>query len=183
MDVLSQFDMIVPAFQTLAGNVSTGQLDDETPCSEWAIRDLFGHVLGGATFFAAAVRGDAPTETTPADDESLAGSATAAVIDVDAAFREPGALERTVSSPFGEMPGDAFARLLAFDLLMHTWDLAQATQQSVDVPDELVAAVDAFAHQAITAEWRRPGAFGPEAEPAAGATPLERLVAFSGRTS
>jgi uncharacterized protein (TIGR03086 family) len=86
-----------------------------------------------------------------------------------------------VGTPFGEMPGETFARLLVFDLLMHSWDLANATGQQLDVPSDLVAAVDGFARVALTPDLRGPGTFGPEVEPPEGASQLDRLAAFSGR--
>lgn len=182
MEVLAQLDVLVPTFRRLCAGTGQAQLDDRTPCSEWAVRDLFGHLRGGATMFAAAVRGRDGAEPEPVPDDELAPATAAAAADLDAAFREPGALERTVDTPFGPMPGELFARLLAFDLLMHTWDLATATGQPLDVPDDVVAAADGFARQAITPELRVPGVFGAEVDAPAGASPLEQLVAFSGRT-
>jgi len=182
MDVIEQFDVLVPAFERVAEGTGRDALDSPTPCAEWVVRDLFGHLTGGATTFAAAIRGeDAPEPPTPTDD-TIATTTVAAVSSLDKAFRGPGALEQIVSTPFGELPGEVFARILAFDLLMHTWDLARSTGQEVDVPDEVVHAVDGFARQAISAEMRGPHTFGPEVEPPAGASALDRLAAFSGRT-
>ncbi len=183
MDPLSQFDAIVPVFQKLAAGTSTEQLDAPTPCEEWRVRDLFGHLIGGATTFAAVVRAEeAPPEIAPVEDAAVTATARAAIDDIDAAFRSPGAMERTVATPFGEMPGETFARLLAFDLLMHTWDLGTATGQDVEVDEDVVADVDGFARAAIAPELRRPGTFGPEQAAPAGASRLEQLVAFSGRS-
>lgn len=182
MDVLAQWDVLIPELKRLAAKTTPAELDDQTPCEEWKLRDLFAHLTGGAGMFAAAVRGREPAAPpAPADDEVVA-TMTAAADDLDAAFREPGALERTVPTPFGEMPGDALARLLAFDVLMHIWDLATTTGQTIEVPGDVVAAADAFARQAVTSDLRQPGVFGAEVTPPADASPLERLVAFSGRT-
>ena len=70
------------------------------------------------------------------------------------AIRAPGALDRTVAAPFGEMPGEAFARFVVLDGLVHGWDLATATGQTYEPSDAFVAEVDAFARQAIAAEMR-----------------------------
>ena len=94
----------------------------------------------------------------------------------------PGALQRTIDTPFGPMPGSTFARLVAFDGLIHGWDLATSTQQTWDPPEEVVTEVDAFACQAIAPEMRDGDTFAQAIEPPANATPLLRLVAFSGRT-
>jgi uncharacterized protein (TIGR03086 family) len=92
----------------------------------------------------------------------------------------PGALDRTIAAPFGPMPGDAFARFVVLDGLVHGWDLSTATGQPYDPSDELVAAVDAFARQTLD-PLRDGSTFGPAVEPAAGATPIERLAAYTGR--
>lgn len=181
MYVLSLFDVLVPTFQKVAARTEVGDLDTQTPCEDWKVRDLFGHLIGGATTFAAVVRGDEPGEPVPVDDAAMSSAASAAIADLDAAFRSAGAMERTITTPFGDMPGETFARLLSFDLLMHTWDLATATGQPVSVPDDVVAEIDTFARAALRPELRTPGVFGPEVEAPAGADRLTRLVAFSGR--
>jgi uncharacterized protein (TIGR03086 family) len=184
VDALAQLDVIVPGLQRLVAGTTTEQLDLPTPCTEWRVRDLFGHLAVGATTFAAVVRGEEPAADVSAGPDPIISATTqAALADIDEAFRGPGALERSVVTPFGEMPGDAFARLLCFDMLMHSWDLATATGQSLEVPDELVAEVDGFARAALTADLRGPGTFGPEVAPGSDAPALERLVAFSGRAA
>ena len=184
MDVLAQYDVLVPTLQALIGGTTTDQLDLQTPCEEWKVRDLFAHLTGGATTFAAVVRGEEPpAEVAPPADAIVPAACSAAIADIDEAFRSPGALDRIVATPFGEMPGEVFARLLAFDMLMHTWDLATATDRRVDLPESVVAEVDGFARAAVTPDLRGPGTFGPEVEPSAGASTLERLVAFSGRSA
>jgi uncharacterized protein (TIGR03086 family) len=183
LDALAQIDVILPTFQQLAAETPPDQLDRPTPCEKWTVRDLLAHIIEGSTTFAAAVRGDDPPDDVRlGPDAVVAATANAALADIDAAFRSPGALERTVATPFGEMRGDTFARLLVFDLLMHSWDLATATGKPLDVPDELVAEVDGFARAALTPDLRGPDTFGPEVTPSDGATPLERVVAFSGRS-
>ena len=54
-----------------------------------------------------------------------------------------------MQAPFGEVPGETFARFVVLDGLVHGWDMATATGQPYDPPDELVEAADAFAHQAL----------------------------------
>jgi uncharacterized protein (TIGR03086 family) len=101
--------------------------------------------------------------------------------DLLAAAREPGATDRVLRVPFGDVPAPVLLQFIAFDLIMHSWDLATATGQQYSPPDDLVAAADAFARHAIAPEWRDGDTFALEVEPSASATPLERLVAFSGR--
>ena len=69
-------------------------------------------------------------------------------------LHSPGAQERTVTAPFGEVPVAAFARYTAFDGLVHGWDLSRATGLPYEPPDDLVAEVDAFARQFVQPEMR-----------------------------
>ena len=184
LDSIEQLDVILPALNDVARNVRPDQMANATPCSEYIVRDVFNHMIGGAGFFAAQFRGEAPPEAPPegadlAGDDPVA-TFTAAMDALAAATKQPGALERSIASPFGEVPGDVAARFLALDGMVHTWDLATATGQSYDPPEPVVVEVLAFAHQAIAPEMRG-GAFGAETGAPAGATPLQQLVAFTGR--
>jgi uncharacterized protein (TIGR03086 family) len=98
------------------------------------------------------------------------------------AISSPGALERTIESPLGTMDGETFARLIAFDGLVHSWDLATATGQHLELPPAVVEAVARFAQAALTDDMRDGDTFKlpTKAGPDAGA--IEQLAAFSGRT-
>jgi uncharacterized protein (TIGR03086 family) len=100
---------------------------------------------------------------------------------LDAVHTE-GVLERTITSPVGEMSGDTFARLVAFDGLVHGWDIARATGLTWDLPDEVVADVDSFARTTLSDDLRDGDTFKDATTPPASATPIERVAAFSGRT-
>jgi len=182
LEPIEQLDTLIPTFSGLAGQVTAEDLERPTPCAGWQVRDLLNHIAGGAPVFAALFRGEGarpfPDDDQLGDDPSAA--VRAALGEFDAAVRSPGAMERTVASPFGEMPGDTFARLAAFDLMVHSWDLATALGQQLELGDELVQEVDTFARSAIPEE-RAPQMFAPAVEPRSGASRLECLVAFSGR--
>ena len=67
------------------------------------------------------------------------------------------------------------------DGLVHGWDLATATGQPYQPPDELVGAVTEFAQRTLD-PLRDGQTFKATVEPAADATPIERLAAYTGRT-
>jgi uncharacterized protein (TIGR03086 family) len=185
LDSIEQLDVILPALNDVARNVRPDQMTNATPCSDFTVRDVFNHMIGGAGFFAAQFRGEAPPEAPP-DGTDLTGNDpvatfTDAIHALAEAAKQPGALERTVVSPFGEVPGDVVARFLALDGMVHTWDLATATGQTYDPPEPVVVEVLAFARQAIAPEMRG-GPFGSEVPTPSDATRLQELVAFTGRT-
>jgi uncharacterized protein (TIGR03086 family) len=177
MGALEQLGELGGPLGGVVAGITPDQLDRPTPCDGFDVRGVLEHMIGGATAFAAAFRGEPPSD--PDLSDPLAGFAPA-LGDLVAAIGEPGALDRTVAAPFGEVPGDTFARFVVLDGLVHGWDLATATGQPYEPPAALVAEVDAFARQVLD-PLRDGGAFGPAVEPAADATPLERLVAFTGR--
>lgn len=176
---VEQLEVLIPGFVRLASENREGFLDLPTPCDGWVVRDLLGHINGGARAFAAAFEERAVRERELGDHP--ADVIEDALAEFDVAVRGPGALERTVISPFGPMPGEVFARLAAVDLLMHTWDLSRATGEEPTVPDEIVYAADEFARQVITDDLRTPGVFGPEVVPPANSSRLDALAAFTGR--
>src|SRR6185503_1067784 len=85
----------------------------------------------------------------------------AAAMATAAAWRRPGALEQTIKTGAGEMPGSAMANLALSEMLTHTWDLARATGQRMSADDVDVNAVLAGMKQSLKPEARQP-AFAPE---------------------
>jgi len=185
VDTFEQLDAVIPPLGDLVRGTRPDQMDNQTPCTDFTVRVLLGHFLGNLDSVADGLRGEPMPEALPPRPEML-GDDPAAVYDkvtsdLIAAAHEPGAMDRVLKVPFGEVPAPALLQFIAFDLTMHSWDLATATGQEYTPPDDLVAATDAFAREAIAPEWRDGDTFAAEVEAPASATPLERLVAFSGR--
>lgn len=177
MDPLTQLGLLGPALGGVVAGITPDQLDRPTACSEYTVRGVLEHMITGATAFAAAFRGEAPGEPELAAPLERFGPT---LEDLASAISAPGALERTVAAPFGDLPGETFARFVVLDGLVHGWDLATATGQAYAPPDELVAAADAFARE--TLDPLRDGVtFADAIEPPDGATPIERLAAYTGR--
>lgn len=179
MDPCTQLDEILPLLNKLVAPLDDAQLDAPTSCTKFAVRDVLDHMIGGATMFAAAFRGETPQDR--AAETDLVAAFPAAMADLQQAVRSPGALDRTIAAPFGDVPGDAFARFVALDGLVHGWDIATATGQPYNPPAPVVAAVDTFARQAISEGMRDGDTFAAPVDPPADASPLVQLVAFTGR--
>ena len=183
MQPIEQLDIVVPALADVVKGIRPDQLDNPTPCSEWKVRDILAHFAGGASSSIAAFQDGTPVDVTPRPD-LLGDDPRATVTELFDEFggivHSPGALDRTVTLPFGELPAPAFFQFLTFDLMTHTWDLATATGQNYAPPEDLVREADAFARQAIAPEMRGLIFDEPTPEPA-GASPLECLLAYTGR--
>jgi len=177
MEPLAQLDQLGPLLVGVVSSIDHEQLDQPTSCAGFTVRGVLEHMIGGATIFAAAYRGQQPGE--PDVSDVLAGFGPV-LGDLAAAISAPGALDRTVAAPFGEVPGETFARFVVLDGLVHGWDLATATGQRYDPPAELVADVEAFARQALD-PLRDGDTFADAVDPAVDASPIERLAAYTGR--
>lgn len=149
-------------------------LDARTPCERWDVGTLMDHVLETQRYFAGAALGqdvappgqDPPRirGDDPAADFRRAREETLAV------FGGDGVLEKT-----GPVLGIAFS-----DQLLHGWDLAVATGQDAEMPEDLAAAAYGFLHGRFTDE-ERVGVFGPEIPAGPGATVQQHLLAYTGR--
>jgi uncharacterized protein (TIGR03086 family) len=177
MDTLQQLDQLGGPLGAVVAGITPDQLDRQTPCASFTVRGVLEHMVGGATAFTAAFRGETPPEADLSDPLGGFGPALGGLLD---AVRAPGALQKTIESPFGEVTGDFFGRYLVLDGLVHGWDMATATGQPYDPPEELVAEAEAFARQ-ILDPLRDGETFAAAVEPAADATPIERLAAYTGR--
>ena len=184
MEGNEQLAVIIPMLKQVGAGISTEQLRGSTPCASFTVAGVLGHMTDLASAYAPAFRGDPPSNdggSAPSDTDLPARFQLAMDALLDA-VQSKGALQRTIETPFGPMPGSQFARLVAFDGLIHGWDLATSTKQTWDPPSELVLQIDAFARQAIAPAIRDGDTFAKETYAPPDATPLLRLVAFSGRT-
>jgi uncharacterized protein (TIGR03086 family) len=159
----------------LVAGIKPDQWGEPTPCAEWDVQSLVAHLINGNTMFAAAIAGQAPTY------KSLRAGFDESAATLLAAFRQPGALEKVVTVPFGRVPGVIALHLRLTELLVHGWDLARATGQPTDFPEHVVEQELAFTVGALAGmpPERRP--FEPPKRVADSAPALDRLVARLGR--
>jgi uncharacterized protein (TIGR03086 family) len=185
MDPRDQLAVIIPTLTAIVDGIEPADLGGPTPCANFTVQGVLDHMIGlSATFvpaFSGAGEAEAPTSDIAEGDVPKAAFHRA-MANLLEAVNTPGAMERTISAPFGEVPGSVFARFVAFDGLIHGYDLASSTAQSYDLPDDLVASVDSFAREALVPDMRDGDTFALETTAPSGANPLEKLVAFSGRT-
>jgi uncharacterized protein (TIGR03086 family) len=179
MDPLAQLEQLGPVLGAVIGGLRPEHLEEPTPCADFTVRGVLEHMIGGATAFAAAYRGAPAPEP---DLTSPIAGVQSALGDLASSIAAPGALDRTIDGPFGAVDGTTFARFVVLDGLVHGWDLATATGQEYEPPAALVAAATEFADQALD-PLRDGQTFKAAVEPAATASPIERLAALTGRTT
>jgi uncharacterized protein (TIGR03086 family) len=179
-----QLAAILPALKDLVDQIDADQLTNATPCDEFSVHDVLDHMIVLGAMFAYSFRGMEPPELgAPAVYGRVPAAEFGESMDeLLAAVQAPGAMERTIESPFGPMPAPTFARLVAFDGLVHGWDLAVSTGTPFRVAEPVIDAVDAFAREALTDDMRDGRTFCDPTEPPPLGSTLDRLAAFSGRT-
>jgi uncharacterized protein (TIGR03086 family) len=178
MDVLQQLQLVGPALGGVVANITPDQLDNSTPCAKFTVRGVLEHMVGGATAFTAAFRGEEAPAADLSDPLHSFGPSLGALV---GAIAEPGALDRTVAAPFGQVPGRDFAQFIVLDGTVHGYDMAVATGQVYEPDTAVVEHLLVFAGPAL--EHMRDGeAFAEATVAPAGATPIQRLAALTGRT-
>jgi uncharacterized protein (TIGR03086 family) len=172
------------AWELIAG-ITPQQWSRPTPCTDWDVRTLVTHLSDGNHRFATALgEGSSstshPPQAGPTGDDLVTAYRDSADT-VVAAFRQPGALARMVTVPFGTVPGAVAVHLRLTEALVHGWDLAQATGQVAAFPEDLAEQELTFTRDAL-------GALPPGRSPFAPPTPapdtapaLDRLAACLGR--
>lgn len=149
------------------------QLGDPTPCADWDVRALTGHIFQVVTAVELAGRGE------PVPGELWTRQLTG--VDFDAAGkawdRPPGSMIDMGGMP---MPAETVRSMLGADLVLHGWDLARATGQRLDCTTEAAEQTSLFL-DGFAEQGRGMGLFAAPVPVAADALPLVRALARSGR--
>lgn len=163
--------------QPILRNLTPEDQPKPTPCTDFTCHELAEHLLMSLGQLGAMA---GATVTNPEEGSLenrvsvMAGQAIEAWGKVD--------LDGTVPGPGGSpMPAAFAASILPVELALHGWDLAQSSGQSVHISDELVDYLRGLAQGLVPGG--RGSSFGDEVVPADGASALDRLVAYAGRTA
>lgn len=190
MSTQQTLDHLVPVLDALSGiaaGVRDAQRGDPTPCTDFDVAALTGHVVGWLESFAAGFASD--DGQTPDEDvsavqvpaEDAAPRIRDAARTLTAAVRA-GAAERPLAIGGSAMPGDLALSMILGEYLVHGWDLAVATGQPWTPDDDAADAARRFLTGMITPDTRGPdGWFGHEVPVADDASALERLLGLAGR--
>jgi uncharacterized protein (TIGR03086 family) len=189
MDEAASMQRVIELTGSVVDRIEPEQLDNPSPCEAWSVRDVLNHVTAGAEVFAICVRDGEVSDEQLGEimlgdrlGDDYKASFHRAADDAGAAFALPGAMDRIVKLPFGEMPAGLAVNIAIFDVTTHAWDLAKATGQSTDLDPEVVTIAYQVAQTMLTDDWRDAGMFGPSVAVADDAPVADRLAALAGRT-
>lgn len=190
-------------YADLAAAVRADQLHDSTPCTEYDVRALMTHVsvvFDKVTAFATEHRdpwadADRSPEAVAREIEQLAqervdgrsaeDQAKALRYKTDAARAawSDEVLDTPIQLAWGPLlPGRVVTSIYLMEVLVHSWDLAVATGQPAEAPDDL-GTLGLAAARAAMGEDRTGFPFGPPVQPAPGAGPTEQMANWTGRRS
>lgn len=185
MDLLDAHGRAMRSFDGVVLQVGTNQWQNQTPCTEWDVRDLLNHLVAEQLWVPHLLAGRTLDEVGDRFDGDVLGSdpiqawsesATAA----RSAWTAPGARDREVQVSGGEIAAEEYGWQMTLDLAVHGWDLATA----IDAPDPIDPdlAQNLLEHVAPEVEqWQDAGIFAPPVEVGADASSSARLVGLLGR--
>lgn len=183
MEIMTAIETSYDRLGRLASNVAPEALDTPTGLPGWDVRTLLDHTLGFVVALTDCANGESMVEATAAGlvQSDPVGAVRRAVQDSLAVWRRPGALEATVATPLGPMPGAQALALVVMETTIHGTDLARATGQDETVDPEVAAIVLATLETMPLDAIRAAGAFGPEVSVAGDAAASHRALALTGR--
>jgi len=132
-------------FELLCTSIRDPQWSLPTPCAEWNLEQLVDHVIGGNRFTIRILAGEsadaAMAETVRSFDErhETPAAALESINEQLLAFDEAGVLDGIFHHVAGELTGREVLRIRLHELIIHSWDIAQALDPRAFIRDEFVA--------------------------------------------
>ncbi|MFH8730637.1 MULTISPECIES: TIGR03086 family metal-binding protein [unclassified Streptomyces] len=170
----------------LADGVGEDQLNLATPCPEYAVRNLLGHILGLTVAFGDAARKNlspttdtSPTTFLPDITDGWRDALAKALDELAVAWRDPEAWQGMTRAGGVDLPAEVAGLVALDELVVHGWDLARTTGQEYDPEEAALGAAHAFLAQSTGPD--RPPIFGPVVPVPDEAPLLDRVVGLSGR--
>lgn len=159
----------------------TGDWSAASPVAGWRARDVVEHLT---TWLPSFVHAGSPygwtqrlaATTDPVGSWREQCDAVQRLLDDPAQAESPFMHPQVPPGPLGEV----LDRFYTTDVFMHTWDLARATGQDVDLDADHAAQVLA-GMRPVEDQLRASGQYGPAVPADADAGPVDQLMAFVGR--
>jgi len=176
-DELASAEATLQVLQRVVYGIATNDLSKQTPCREFDVAALTDHLLNSVTQIGKAAGAELPARDSADSVERQIIAAARPALD---AWHRRG-LGGTV--PFGprEAPAGYLAGIFSLEFLVHAWDYAVATGRPISAPDALSEYVMGLAQRVITPDTRGSAGFDDPVDVPEGASPLDRLLALTGR--
>lgn len=155
----------------LLAGVRDDQLDSPTPCADYTVGALIAHIDEVAQGFAA-VAGSAVRT----DPDTKAGHVQA----LGEAWDDPAAWEGSTDAGSVELSNELWGKIALTEMVVHGWDLAQATAQPFEPAEDTLRAC--FEHvREFVPNAPLPELWGKAVDTPPDAPLLDQIVAITGR--
>ncbi|MFI1016124.1 TIGR03086 family metal-binding protein [Streptomyces sp. NPDC020965] len=176
------------AVTRLLDGVADGQLGEPTPCPDYTVRELLGHLTGlAAAFRDAALKNLGPTTDTPPDsalpvlDDDWRTVLPERLGELATVWAGPDAWEGMTRAGGVTLPAQIAGQIALNELVVHGWDLARATGQPYGLPEASLRVSHGLLAAAGDDDPIRGTNFGPAVPVQADAPLLDRVIGLSGR--
>jgi uncharacterized protein (TIGR03086 family) len=186
-DSLENLSRSLHQMSEVLGNIKPDQATRSTPCASWDVQTLTSHVIGDLDRFTVTASGGQPdwSKGSPQVSGDWQAVFDGKSPELVRTWRRVEDLAAPVKVSMGDVPATFIVSQQVAELVVHAWDLTQATEQQPHWDDEIATASLEWARQALKAEFRGDEdsgkSFGPEQPPPPGASPTDQLAAFFGR--
>lgn len=172
-------------FGDTVGRLGAGDWERPSPCAGWRALDVLGHVGAAMSMGTAVLRGERmdmswsdPPGTNVVEEpgrwwEGVSAPAGTALAQAN--------LDEVVDSPLGRRSVRSGLSFPAADLFVHAWDLSRTIGREMEIPGDAIDFVYALIEPMPRENVRSERVFAEEASVPGGATPTQRLIAWTGR--
>ena len=182
-----RFRIVAHDFGALVAAVDDDAWSNPSPCPDWTARDVVRHLVGwlaGPGFLLGAF--DIEAGTFPSVDDDPSGAWTAVSTAIQGGLDDADTSQRIADcGPLGSLSFERAVEMTCIpDVLIHTWDLAQAVGVDVVLNEHEVAGLAdgiAVISDEVDEAMRTSGHYGPRVEVDEGADPVTAVLAFFGR--
>ncbi|WP_409472834.1 TIGR03086 family metal-binding protein [Streptomyces sp. HC307] len=172
----------------LAEGVTDDQLADGTPCPDYAVRNLLGHLLGLSIAFRDAGRKELGPTTDTSPEAALPDIGPGwreelpkTLAELAEAWRDPAAWTGETRAGGVPLSGAEAGAVAVDELVIHGWDLARSTGQEYDPDPAALQLSYGMLLAAADDPSRGGGIFGPVVPVPEDAPLLDRAIGLSGR--
>jgi uncharacterized protein (TIGR03086 family) len=183
-DLLDSYGQTLAFLDVRVAGTAREQFSEPTPCADWDVEALLGHLATVIHHYTDLASGRAPDAVSPVPSITPDGYrgvfpplASAAI----AAWAQPGALERPCRLVKRERPGSEALSIHISDVLLHAWDLSVATGQDGTLDPVLAELALVTLTNVLRLDEGRGRFFAPATAPP-GSDIQSRLLAYAGRT-
>ena len=176
MDEFASAEQALVVAHHATETIGDEDLHRPTPCPDWDVQALADHLIDTLSRLGAAAGIEIPARDSDSPNQRLR-QVTETIL---AGWRRRG-LTDDVEFAGRTLPAHLALGILQLELMVHGWDFAIALHRPFDVADAHAAHVLGLARQTLNEQSRINAGFDPPVPVPVDASPLDQLVAFTGR--